>query len=332
MLSGKLLSHCLSFKAFFAVSLMMAFASCTIVKKYQPGKPFVYKTNINLIGNFSKDEKDALLSGLEGQLDDSMQARKLDKLLWSVMKNPPAYDSINAGKSVTFMKALLRSLGYFRDTITFDDTIKKVEKDQLRTIITFNVKPGKQVLLDTVSYNLRKTALQPITDSAIGEAFIKKGKPFAKNPISAELDRLTELYRNNGYLRFNRDELVGLWDTLDISLLQATLDPFEQLEILQKLRERRENPTASLEIRLRSIDSTKLTKFYIGNTTIYPDYTLDTIGLTPQIKVVDGITVIQHHNKFKPKIFPQNIYLPKDSVYRQRRYFNTSYPRKKIFV
>jgi hypothetical protein len=80
----------------------VAFASCTVVKKYQPGKPFVYKTNINLIGKFSNDEEDALISGLEDQLDDSMKVRKLDKLLWAVMKSPPVYDSINADKSIIF--------------------------------------------------------------------------------------------------------------------------------------------------------------------------------------------------------------------------------------
>ena len=221
------------------------------------------------------------------------------------------------------MRALLTSQGYFSDSIAYTSTIKPDGKDELRTTITFHVKPGKQVHLDSVSYNLRKTALQPITDSAIKQAFIKKGDPFAKNPISAEFDRLTELYRNSGYLRFTRDELVGLWDTLDISLLQATIDPFEQLEILQNLRQRRENPTASLEIRLRSVDSSKLTKFYIGNVTVYPDYIVDTLGLTRQVKVVEGITVVQHRNRFKAKVFPPNIYLPRDSVYRQRRYIRT---------
>jgi len=323
MSSGKSSFYSLSINAFVAVSLIIAFASCTIVKNYQPGKPFVYKTNINLIGNFSNDEKDALVSGLEGQLDDSMQVRKLDKLLWSVMKKPPVFDSTNADKSIIFMRALLTSQGYFSDSIAYTSLVKPEGKDELRTTITFHVKPGKQVHLDSVSYNLRKTALQPITDSAIKQAFIKKGDPFAKNPISAEFDRLTELYRNSGYLRFTRDELVGLWDTLDISLLQATIDPFEQLEILQNLRQRRENPTASLEIRLRSVDSSKLTKFYIGNVTVYPDYIVDTAGLTRQVKVVEGITVIQHRNRFKAKVFPANIYLPRDSVYRQRRYIRT---------
>lgn len=323
MLSGKPLFYKISLKAIVAISIIVGLASCTIVKQYPQGKPFVYKTNINLIGNFSNEEKDVLVSGLEGQLDDSMQVRKLDKLLWSVMKNPPVYDSSNADKSIIFMQALLRSLGYFSDSIYYDHSIKQEQKDQLRTTVIFNVKPGKQVHLDSVNYNLRHTELQHITDSTIGQAFIKKGAPFAKGPISAEMDRLTDLYRNTGYLRFTRDELVGLWDTLDVSLLQATIDPFEQLEILQRLRERRENPTANLEIRLRSIDSVKLTKFYMGNTTVYPDYISDTTGLTRKVKVVEGITVVQHRNRFKPKIFPPNIYLPKDSLYRQRRYIRT---------
>ncbi|MEI9911457.1 MAG: hypothetical protein WDO71_18480 [Bacteroidota bacterium] len=69
-----------------------------LYKDYRPNKPFVYKTNINLIGNFSSEQEETLTDGLEGQLDDSMRTRKLDKLLWSVMKNPPLYDSANAGE------------------------------------------------------------------------------------------------------------------------------------------------------------------------------------------------------------------------------------------
>ncbi|MBC7947235.1 MAG: BamA/TamA family outer membrane protein [Chitinophagaceae bacterium] len=302
---------------------MVSVISCTIVKQYQPDKPFVYKTNINLIGNFSTKEKEGIIEGLNGQLDDSMRARKLDKLLWSVMKHPPIYDSTNADKSIIFMRALLVSLGYFHDSISYRDTVIPKTKDQLRTHITFDVVPGKQWKLDTVVYNLRHPELQQLADSTKNTAFIKPGDAFAKVPISLELDRLTELYRNNGFLRFTRDELVGLWDTLDVSLLRPTLDPFEQLEILRQLRARRDTPTANLEIRLRTIDSVKLTKYYNGNVTVYPDYTIDTAGLERREEMVQGIKVIQFRNKFKAKIFPPNIYLPRDSIYRQRRYIRT---------
>ena len=323
MFSGKQLTHSLPCTVISAFLLIVVFTSCTVVKKYPPGKPFVYKTNINLIGDFSNEEKSNLVSGLKDQLDDSMQVKKLDKLVYSVLKNPPVYDSSNAEKSIIYMRALLTSQGYFHDSIYYASEFKLETNDQLRTTVTFHVRPGKQVKLDSISYNLRKTALQPITDSTRKEAFIKKGDPFAKNAISSELDRLTELYRNTGYLRFSRDELVGLWDTLDVSLLQATLDPFEQIEILQRLSERRENPTANLEIRLREIDSVRLTRFYNGNLTVYPDYFSDTAGMNPRVRMVDGVRVVQYRDKFKAKIFPPNIYLPRDSVYSQRNYIRT---------
>jgi outer membrane protein assembly factor BamA len=323
MSAGKSISCHHLLKATIAGFCILLVISCNVVRNYPHGKPFVYKTNINLIGDFTNDQKKAMITGLEGQLDDSMRARKVDKVFWKVLKNPPVYDSTNADKSVIFMRALLNSLGYFTDSIRYRDTVIQENPEQFRTIITFDVKPGNQVKLDTVIYKIGHPDLQHLTDSTIRQAFIKKGDPFAKVPISAELDRLTELYRNNGYLRFTRDEFVGIWDTMDVSLLQPSLDPLEQLKQLQQLQARRKKPTANLEIRLRNIDSNRLKKYYNGTVTIYPDYITDTIGLEKREEIVKGVKVIQYRHKFKAKIFPPNIYLPRDSLYRQRRYFRT---------
>jgi outer membrane protein insertion porin family len=305
--------------------LIFFISSCTIVKKYPVNKPFVYKTNINVIGNFTSTEKENLTSRLKGQLDDSMKVRSVSKILWSVMKNPPVYDSVNADKSIIYMRGLLVALGYFKDTITYKAVVDSSHKDQYRTTVDFNVTPGKVVKIDSFAYNIRQQELQSLALITQNQALVKKGDPFAKAAISLELDRLVELYRNNGYMRFGREVLIGLWDTLDIELLEPTLDPLEQLELLQKLRERRENPTADLEIRLRpDFDSTKLTKYYVGNITVYPDVSLDTTGFTRTEVMADPtIKVISYRNMFKPKIFPPNIFLRHKEVYDQRNYFRT---------
>jgi outer membrane protein insertion porin family len=324
MSSGKpnLYRHLL--KAIVAGLFISTGFSCVIVKNYPPSKPFVYETKINLQGNFSNTERDELISRLNSQLDDSMRPRSISKVLWSVMKNPPAYDSTSADKSVIFMRALLNALGYFRDTITYDTTVKIVKNDQYRTTVTFDVIPGKVVRLDSITFNIKQQELQSITEANIKDSYLKKGDPFAKAPVSVELDRLVDLYRNQGYLRFTRDELIGLWDTLDVSLLQPTLDPFEQLEILQKLKERRENPTANLEIRLRpGFDTSKLVKYFIGNIYVYPDYSADTAGYSRKEVMVNDVKVIYYRNMFRPKIFPQNIFLYKDSLYSQQNYLRT---------
>jgi outer membrane protein insertion porin family len=325
MLAGQPFMHKNLLKAIAAGLLITLSFSCTVVKKYQPGKPFVYKTNINLIGNFSKDTAEQLESGLYNQLDDSLRPRSISKIIWSVQKNPPLFDAANADKSIIFMRALLNSLGYFNDSITYDTTVVVEKSDQYRTTVDFNVKPGKQVKLDSIWYSLKNPELQRITMANMKETLLKKGEAFAKGPISGELDRLVEVYRDNGFLRFNREELIGVWDTVDVDLLRPTIDPFEQLDILRKLAERRQNPTANLEIRLRpNYDSSKLVKYYIGTVNIYPDFRPDTVGrVRESIQVAKDMFVIQHHGKFKPRIFPINIYLKHDSLYRQRRFQRT---------
>jgi outer membrane protein insertion porin family len=324
MLAGKPVVQKNILKIVVAVWLILTITSCTtVVKHFQSGKPFVYKTNINLEGEFSKTERDGLQSRLKDQLDDSLKSRYVSRVLWNVMKSPPVFDSANADKSIISMQALLRSLGYFTDSIGYTDTVI-VHDDQLRTTINFKVTPGKQVTLDSIKYYLVSPELQKITNEHLKEAFIKKGDPFAKAPISLELDRLVDLYRNNGYLRFTKDELKGYWDTLNLALLDPSLDPFEQIALLDSIKKNKGNPKANLEIRLRSgFDSSKLIKYYIGDIYGYPDYNQDTINYTAKETIVDGVRVIYHRKIFKPKILPPNIFFRRGDLYNQSNYFKT---------
>lgn len=138
------------------------------------------------------------------------------------------------------------------------------------------------------------------------------------------MDRLVELYRNNGYLRFSRSMLFGLWDTLDISLLQPSLDPFEQAAQLELLKKRRMSPTANLNIRMRPVDDTSLLRpYYIGKITVDP-FSNDPSRSDTTLVFAKNIGVIQHTNKFKPRIFPPLIYFHPGDRYDQRRYTRTT--------
>ena len=303
-------------------------ASCGVVpRNYPRNTPFVFKYNVDVQGNFTPDEKAELEDRLENQLDDSIRVRTVHRLFYQginrpVLDRPPVYDSNNAEKSIVFMRALLNSLGYFRDTISYRATIDTLQ-DQLRTSVDFTVRPGKVVTIDSFSYRIDHPELQQLAMANKQDALVKEGAPFARNAISVELDRLSELYRNNGYLLFGREMLIGLWDTLDVSLLRPTVDPIEQLEILRKLQARRDTPTANLELRLRpGYDSSNLRKFYVGDIVVYPDFSPDSTG-TRRETVVDGIRVVSYHNMFRPKIIPQNIFMRRGDLYDQRQYFRT---------
>ena len=330
MLTGKPPLYIHILKAFAAVYLILSLASCGVVpKNYPRNKPFVYEYKINVEGNFTNEEKASLQSRLRNQLDDSIRVRTSRKILYHginrpVLNKPPVYDPANADKSVFYMKALLNALGYFNDTITYSTVVDTVLQNQYRTTVSFNVKPGKPVRLDSIGFNIKQPELQRLAMESKNESLLKKGEPFAKSTISSELDRLTELYRNNGYLKFGRDMLMGLWDTVDVSFFNPNLDPFEHIEMLEKLQEQRNNPTADLEIRLKpGFDSSRLRKYFIGNINLYPDFNQDTANYQSKETIVNGIKIIYYRNLFKPKIFPPNIYLQHDSLYDQRNYYKT---------
>lgn len=326
MIPGKSINSYNKLNAIAAGIIILFISSCAVVvpKNYPKRKPFVYEYKINLEGNFTNEERIDLKSKLENQLDDSIHIRKIAQLYRELLRKPPVYDAANADRSVLFMRVLLHSLGYFNDTITYTAKVDTVREVQYRTFIRFDVKPGKPVRFDSITYNIKHPELQKLTDSTMKQSLLKKGAAFEQATISNEFDRLTDLYRNKGYLRFTRDELRGLWDTLDVSLLQPTLDPFEQFGMLQKLKERRENPKVNIEIGLRpGYDKNKLVKYFNGNITVFPDYSLDTLTYIRKETIVNGVKVVYFRKIFKPKLLPQNIYLLHGEVYSQEKYFKT---------
>src|SRR5215203_103041 len=316
----------------FVVLSIFLLSSSSIVKNYPVREPFVYKTNIEIEGRLGTDEKKQLESKLNQQLHDSLRVRDVQKLIgwekgpkffYSVLSKPPVFDSLNADKSVQFMQALLHSLGYYRDSITYD-TVVSIKDDQYRTEVNFNVHPGNLIVLDSVWYNLGDDTLQKITLEAQKESLIKKGEPFAKPLISTEFNRLVDHYRNNGYLLFSFDDLIAVWDTVGLALLRPTLDPIEQAQQLQELQRRRANPTASVEVRLRANnDSLHFVQYHVGNITVYPDFRSDTTLYHSNERIVDGYRIISYHELFKPSVVIENISLAHGQLYDQRNYLKT---------
>ncbi|MFT4095127.1 MAG: BamA/TamA family outer membrane protein [Niabella sp.] len=307
--------------------MALVFCSCTlftVVKKEPQNQPYVFETTIKIDDkDISKDERSRLEGGLSEQLDDSIAARKLDKVFWEVLKKPNPLDTGLIGKSMESMNYYLNGEGYLHDSINYTTKIKNTGGHQ-RAYINFNVWPGKVTRVDSLTYSLTHDSLQRIADHNADDALIKKGDPFSQTRLSSELDRLVELYRNNGYLRFSRNNLYVLWDTLNLKLLRPVMDPFEQAELLKQLQLRNDSPMVHLDIRQKEVqDSLSQVKYYVGNIKVYPDVRFDTSKRTDNATTIGDITIIQHANKFKPKIFPQYIYFDKGDLYRQNRYMRT---------
>ncbi|HVZ24410.1 MAG TPA: BamA/TamA family outer membrane protein, partial [Sediminibacterium sp.] len=217
--------------------------------------------------------KARLSADLPNYWDDSLKVQKIQQfgILYKI-KNPPVFDSANIARSITFMNAYLNSQGYyyagFTDSVRFDTV-----RNQIRANIKMFIDVGKNITIDSVRYQMADSNLQQLTMEARSNTLLTKGAPYTKQLISSELDRLVSLYRQHGYFRFTREDVMALVDTMDTRLLQLSLDPFKQAEIIaEAARMRRENPTWKVTIfRPTDKDSSHIRQYYIGRQYFYPE-------------------------------------------------------------
>lgn len=266
------------------ILLSVVFVSCSVenrtsVRNYPANRPFVYDNKLLLDGNLSKDEKKRLTLDLENYWDDSLFARKMQQfVLFYRIKNPPAYDSNNVSRSITFMNAYLNSQGYYY--ANFNDSVRiDTVGDQLRTSISMQINVGKNIVIDSVSYTMNDSTIQQLTKKEQPSTVLIKGDPYNIPIVNRELDRLVNHYRQNGYYKFTREHIFARVDSTDAALIKLTLDPFEQAQLITEAAKRRkENPNWDVDIRQRPItDSTVLKQYYIGNIYFYPETKLSDI-------------------------------------------------------
>jgi outer membrane protein insertion porin family len=328
---------------YYVVVLCCIFSSCTVVKYAPEGKPFVYDNEINIKGNLNKDEKKKLTTELAGYWDDSLYARKVQQFgVRYVLRHPPVFDTVNLSRTKIFMTGYLNSQGYYKpifkniDSSYFFDTVG----NQIRTTVSLSIDPGKTTIIDSLTYNLGNKFLDSFSFAHIKGSIIKPGKtPFSKQVIASELDRLVTIYRRMGYFLLTRDNLIAEVDTTNISLLQITLDPFEQAERIAEAAERKEqNPTCIVVIKKRENpdsslapnDSIYFKRYRVNNIYYYPEtgrYDIpdslmrDTASFKKYKQ--NNFTMFYRRGLFKFRPLREHTYQHKGALYNEDNFYKT---------
>ncbi|MEJ7767005.1 MAG: BamA/TamA family outer membrane protein [Chitinophagaceae bacterium] len=300
--------------------------SCKVPKKYQKDKPFVFKTSIEVQGNLKLSERQDLELRLLNQLDDSLKVRLVSLAgIRKTLVKPAVFDTLYANRSVLFMNALMNSMGYYQAQIKWDSTLKRVGQQQ-RVLIDFTVLPGKKLKMDSIGYALTDSALQQLAIRNKRATLLLKNQPYSQQVISAELDRLITLYKDNGYFKISKEDLYAEVDTVLAGLINPGLDLFEQIRLLNELQRKRENPTIDVIIRQRTKEgSANLKKYAIRNVSIYPEVRLfeDSSKRAFDSVRVNGIKVFLKENLFRPSFLARNSALIPGAEYKEADYYKT---------
>lgn len=315
------------------LALMVINSSCTVVRQYPKGRPFAFSTDVKLENvKLSPGKKIQLRDALANQVDDSLQIRKVLTLrLRYRLTQPPVFDTIYIGRSKTFMNGLLNSQGYFypqiKDTFWID-TVKKnnPRKTQYRAYTRFTVNPGNPLRYDSVGYDLQTPALQQLAQQHVNGSLVKKNEQYSIQDISNEIDRLLNIYRDNGYYKITREDLYAEHDTVVAALIDPGLDPFEQFELLDSLSRKVREPTINVVLKQRiPKDSTHLKPYTWGKVNVYPDRQLieEDPAPVPDTVVINSFTIFPNTVRFKNSFIARNVSIKPGTLYRQSDYFKT---------
>ncbi len=306
------------------IFLLLFVSSCTIIRKAPANKPYLVGNKIELIGGeFNKVERQAVLLRLNNYLDDSSKVYIKDAFfILHILKRPIAYDTSYSGKSALNMQSSMYHLGYYaaKATYTQDTSNKKVT-------VKYKVVAGKPTLIDTFRYRLKKDELQQIAIASKKESYIIQNTPVTKVAILAEINRLVDSFRNNGYYKFTAAELRMRGDSTIAALTTISDDPFEQLRLLNEAQQKRDSPTIKLALDIiKPEDSTKINKYYINKIYILSDYRPDDVFIDTSFitqRTTKNFILRYHERLFRNALFARNITMRNGDVYKQEEYFKT---------
>ena len=304
---------------------------CAAVKNPPRNIPYAYNNDIVIrSADLNGEQRSLLKEKLLDYIDDSLQVQKISVLGKTRRINPPVFDSVNIGRSIRFMNGYLNSIGYYR--ASFDSfTVKKdlrPDRNEIRMSTTFYVSLGQSMKVDTLIYDFRNTMLQRLADSVKAQSQILPGMLYSKEKVAAELDRLSGVFRQNGFMRLTRSSLLVEADTNDLSFLNPYITPIDM--VLNAIK-RQADPRIRLKVMQRpGVDTVSFARYYIDSVVIYPESrtTADAVSIMQDSSfsmytLSPGVFLKARDNIFTQKFIARNNHLKHGHLYNEANYFKT---------
>ncbi|HMO38358.1 MAG TPA: BamA/TamA family outer membrane protein [Saprospiraceae bacterium] len=217
-----------------------------------------------------------------------------------VIAEPPTIYHREIGDSTAkSMKYFLQYNGYYSAKVHADPVFNR--KNDKKVQVHYSVKPGRQMLIDTVFFSSQDTNVQQILEDIRRSSMLRPGDPLTQSAYEQEKARITNHLRNNGYANFYANYVAPIEADSTLRLGRANV----YFEILPPARD----------------SSHKV--YRIGDVTIYSQYNplieeadlLDTMVKGYRFRIPKNSTF-----KVRPQVIAESIHLLRGDVYSQDNY------------
>jgi outer membrane protein assembly factor BamA len=144
----------------------------------------------------------------------SGKSSKFAKWMTKSFGKPPVLMSkVNPTLRASVARSVLQNNGYFRGNVTFETFPQKNPK---KCKIGYTVTFDSLYTIDSMQYVNFPKEMQALIDSTSEEQAIRPNDPFSLNALDAERNRVSLLFRNNGYYYYNTNYASYLADTFAV--------------------------------------------------------------------------------------------------------------------
>lgn len=161
-------------------------------------------------------------------------------------KAPVLMSQVNPALRASVAQSVLRKHGYLHGQVSYEE---KPQRNPKKMKIGYTVTLDTLFTIDTLAYVNFPPQMQALIDSTMTDAQAGKGAAFNVATLDAERNRLSQLFRNNGYYYYQPGYASYLADTFDVrnrakmrlqladSLPEQALRPWHVGNIRMQLRE-----------------------------------------------------------------------------------------------
>lgn len=120
---------------------------------------------------------------------------------------------VNPELRASVAREVLRAHGYFRGSVDHEVVEQRNPK---KAKIGYKVNMDHLFTIDSISYGGFQANADSLIDSTMTESLIKKGDPFEVAALEGEKQRISKLFRNNGFYYYQPSYTSYLADTLSV--------------------------------------------------------------------------------------------------------------------
>lgn len=104
--------------------------------------------------------------------------------------------------------------GYFNATSTY--RVDSLNKKSAKAEAIYRVQSGQQYFIDNITKDIQSETLKGLTEYFDDDTFIKKGDAYSADKLNKERQRLTDIFRNEGFYNFNYNFITFKADTFKL--------------------------------------------------------------------------------------------------------------------